>query len=60
MSEAGTVTLRYGSPDWVGSREIERQAGYSSLTLPRATRVRAQARDAAANVGPRVTVKLGG
>ena len=60
LSEAGTVTLRYGSPDWVGSREIERQAGYSSLTLPRATRVRAQARDAAANVGPRVTVKLGG
>jgi hypothetical protein len=60
LSEAGSVALRYGSPKWAGSREVERQAGYSSLRLPRATRVRAQASDVAANLGPRVTVKLGG
>ena len=60
LSEAGAVTVRYGSPEWAGSRKVERQAGYSRLTLPRATRVRAQARDAAANIGPRVTAKLGG
>ena len=60
LSEAATVTLRYGSPEWAGSREVARQAGYSRATLPRATRVRAQATDAAANVGARVTVKLAG
>jgi hypothetical protein len=60
LSEAATVTLRYGSPEWGGSREVERQAGYSNLRLPRATRVRAQASDRAANLGPRVTVKLAG
>jgi flagellar hook assembly protein FlgD len=60
LSEAAAVTLRYGSPEWGGSREVERQAGYSRLRLPRATRVRAQASDLAANPGPGVTVKLGG
>ena len=58
LSEAALVTLRYGSPEWAGSREVERQAGYSRLRLPRATRVRAQAVDSAANLGPRVTQKL--
>jgi flagellar hook assembly protein FlgD len=58
LSEAATVRLRYGSPELVGLREVQRQAGYSHLTLPRATRVRAQAVDAAANLGARVTVKL--
>ena len=60
LSEAATVRLRYGSPELVGLREIQRQAGYSHVTLPRATRLRAQAVDAAANLGARVTVKLAG
>ena len=60
LSEAATVTLRYGSPEWAGSRQVERQAGYSRLRLPRATRVRARAADAAANLGARMTVKLAG
>ena len=59
LSEPATVRLRYGSPELTGLREIQRQAGYFGLTLPRATRVRAQAEDAAANVGPRVTTRLG-
>jgi hypothetical protein len=58
LSEAATVRLRYGSPELTGLREVQRQAGYSRVTLPHATRVRAQAEDAAANVGARVTVKL--
>ena len=58
LSEAATVRLLYGSPELTGVREIQRQAGYSRVTLPRATRVRAQAEDAAANVGPRVTARL--
>jgi flagellar hook assembly protein FlgD len=60
LSEAATVRLRYGSPAWRGTRTLERQAGYSSVVVPRATRVRAQAVDAAANSGSRVTVHLGG
>jgi hypothetical protein len=60
LSEAATVRLRYGSPELTGLREVQRQAGFSRLTLPRATRVRAQGEDAAANVGVRVTVKLAG
>jgi flagellar hook assembly protein FlgD len=60
LSEAATVRLRYGSPALAGVREIRRQAGYSRLTLPRATRVRAQAEDAAENIGPRVTTRLRG
>ena len=58
LSEAATVRLRYGSPELTGLREVQRQAGYSRVTLPHATRVRAQGEDAAANVGARVTVKL--
>jgi flagellar hook assembly protein FlgD len=60
LSEAATVRLRYGSPEFAGLREVDRQGGYSRLTLPHATRVRGQAEDAAANVGARVTVKLAG
>jgi flagellar hook assembly protein FlgD len=60
LSEAATVRLRYGSPKFAGAREVQRQAGYSHLTLPRATRVHARAVDAAANLGARVTVKLAG
>jgi len=59
LSEPATVRLRYGSPELTGLREIQRQAGYFGLTLPRATRVRAQAEDAAANIGPRVTARVG-
>ena len=59
LSEAAAVRLRYGSPELAGLREVERQAGYSRVTLPRATRVRAQAEDAAANVGPRATARVG-
>ena len=60
LSEAATVRLRYGSPEFTGLREVQRQAGFSHLSLPRATRVRAQGEDTAANVGGRVTVKLEG
>jgi len=60
LSEAATVRLHYGSPEFVGVRKAVRQTGYSRITLPSATRVRAQAVDAAANVGPRTTVRLGG
>ena len=59
LSEPAMVRLRYGSPELFGRREIQRRAGSFGLTLPRATRVRAQAEDAAANVGPRVTTRLG-
>jgi N-acetylmuramoyl-L-alanine amidase/FlgD Ig-like domain len=59
LSEAATVRVRYGSPELVGLRELHRQAGYSRVRLPRATRVRARAEDAAANVGPRVTARVG-
>jgi flagellar hook assembly protein FlgD len=59
LSEAATVRVRYGSPELTRLRELHRQAGYSHVTLPRATRVRAQAEDAAANVGPRVTTRVG-
>jgi flagellar hook assembly protein FlgD len=58
LSEAATVRLRYGSPEWRGVREVARGAGYTSATLPRATRVRAQPVDRAANVGPRVTLHV--
>ena len=58
LSEAALVRLRYGSPNWRVVRRVERQAGYSKAILPRATRVRAQAIDAAANTGPRVTVHV--
>ena len=60
LSEGATVRLRYGSPELTGFREVQRQAGYSRVTLPHATRVRAEGEDAAANVGARVTVKLAG
>jgi len=60
LSEPATVRLRYGSPELTGRREVRRQAGFSHLTLPHATRVRAQGEDAAANLGARVTVKLAG
>jgi flagellar hook assembly protein FlgD len=59
LSEAATVRLRYGSPEWAGLRLVERAAGYSRVTLPRATRVQAQAFDAAANIGARVTARVG-
>ena len=60
LSEGATVRLRYGSPELTGFREVQRQAGYSRVTLPHATRVRAEGEDAAANVGARVTVRLAG
>jgi flagellar hook assembly protein FlgD len=60
LSEGATLRLRYGSPELTGFREVQRQAGYSRVTLPHATRVRAEGEDAAANVGARVTVKLAG
>ena len=59
LSEAASVRIRYGSPELTGLRERQRQAGYTRLTLPRATRVRAKAEDAAANVGRRVTARVG-
>jgi flagellar hook assembly protein FlgD len=60
LSEAATVKLRYGSPHRGDVRTVERQAGYTKATLPYATRVRAHAVDAAANVGPRVKARVGG
>jgi flagellar hook assembly protein FlgD len=60
LSEPATVRLRYGSPELTGRREVQRQAGFSHLTLPHATRVRARGEDAAANLGARATVKLAG
>jgi flagellar hook assembly protein FlgD len=59
LSEAATVRLRYGSPEWRDPRAVQRQAGIAWVTLPRATRVSAQAVDAAANVGPRAKAHVG-
>jgi flagellar hook assembly protein FlgD len=55
-SEPAVVRVRWGSPDWAsgGSRSVRRPAGPSSITVPRATRVRLQGVDAALNVGRRV------
>jgi flagellar hook assembly protein FlgD len=58
LSEAATLRVRYGSPRWEASRLISRPAGYSRLSLPRATRVRLQGVDAAANVGARVIARV--
>jgi len=58
LSEAATVRLRSGAPEWGEVHTVERHAGYSKAILPRATRVRAQGIDAAANKGARVTVRL--
>jgi flagellar hook assembly protein FlgD len=62
LSEAATVRVRYASPDWQsgGFRTVHRSAGYSRLSLPRATKVRLQAADSAANVGTLVTVRTSG
>jgi hypothetical protein len=60
LSEAATVRLWYGRSEWRDAGSVQRQAGYAWATLPRATRVRAQAVDAAANVGPRVKAHVGG
>ena len=53
LGEAATLHVRYASPDWRsgGSRTVTRPAGYSRLTLPRATKVRLRGVDAAANAG---------
>jgi hypothetical protein len=58
LSEAATVRLWSGRPEWRDVRSVQRQAGYAWATLPRATRVRAQAVDAAANVGPSVKLHV--
>ena len=55
LSESATLRVRHGSPEWSAARLVERPAGYSSLTLAPATRVRLQGVDEAANIGPRVT-----
>jgi flagellar hook assembly protein FlgD len=60
LSEAATVRLWYGRPEWRDVRSVQRRAGYAWATLPRATRVRAQAVDAAANAGPRAKAHVGG
>jgi hypothetical protein len=39
---------------------VKRPAGYSSLTLARANRIGVQGVDAAANIGARVTARVGG
>jgi flagellar hook assembly protein FlgD len=58
LSEAATLRVRYGSPLGGASRFVDRPAGYSRLSLPRATRVRLQGTDAAANVGARVIARV--
>jgi flagellar hook assembly protein FlgD len=60
LSEAATLRVRRGSPEWGAVRIVKRAAGYSSLTLARATRIRVQGVDAAANIGARVTAHVGG
>jgi hypothetical protein len=55
LSESATLRVRHGSPEWSAARLVGRPAGYSSLTLAPATRVRLQGVDEAANIGPRVT-----
>jgi len=59
LSEAATLRVRHGSPEWGAVRFVKRPAGYSSLTLARATRIRVQGVDAAANIGARVTARVG-
>ena len=58
LSEAATLRVRYASPLGGASRSVDRPAGYSRLSLPRATRVRLQGTDAAANVGARVIARV--
>ena len=60
LSEAASLRARYAAPDWQsgGSRTVNRAAGYSRLTLPRAWKVRLHGVDAAANVGARVTARV--
>jgi uncharacterized protein (DUF111 family) len=60
LSEAAMVRLWYGRPEWRDVRSVQRWAGYAWATLPRATRVRAQAVDAAANAGPRAKAHVRG
>jgi flagellar hook assembly protein FlgD len=60
LSEAATLRVRHGSPEWGGVRIVKRPAGYSSLTLGRATRIRMQGIDAAANIGERVIARVRG
>jgi flagellar hook assembly protein FlgD len=60
LSEAATLRVRHGSPEWDAVRIVKRPAGYSSLTLARASRVRVQGVDAAANIGARVTAHVSG
>jgi flagellar hook assembly protein FlgD len=60
LSEVAMVRAVYAQPDWQnsGSRAVSRPAGYSGLTLARATKVRVRATDAAANVGARAAARV--
>jgi flagellar hook assembly protein FlgD len=60
LSEPATVRARSAQPDWQSgdARMLSRPAGYSRLTLARATKVRLRGTDAAANVGARVTRRV--
>jgi flagellar hook assembly protein FlgD len=60
LSEAALLRARYAAPDWQsgGLRTVNRAAGTSRLTLPRAVKVRLQGIDAAANAGARVTSRV--
>jgi flagellar hook assembly protein FlgD len=60
LSEAATLHLRYlplAGGDALTTNAV-RPAGYSRVTLPRASRVRVQGEDAAANIGPRAVARL--
>jgi flagellar hook assembly protein FlgD len=60
LSEGATLDVRYLPLGGGAAAETEaaRPPGYSRLTLPRASRVRLQGEDAAANVGSRVVARL--
>jgi hypothetical protein len=60
LSEGATLDVRYLPLGGGAAAETEaaRPPGYSRLTLPRASRVRLQGEDAAANVGSPVVARL--
>ena len=60
LSEAAALSVQWASPDWEsgGARTVQRTAGYSRLTLPRSSKVRADAEDAAANAGLEVSTPV--
>ena len=57
LSEAATIRVRLGSPEWGPTRLLRREAGERRLVLPRAERVRLQPVDDADNTGRRVIAR---